>query len=219
MNGLWITGAVVLALFLLGQLRLGGEVRYHPGEVGIWLRVSGVPIRLYPRKKKNEPDRVSKKERKARPKKPKKPKEPGPPWTVERVLDLVKRVLPLIGEAAGKLRRRIRIDVFHLDVLLGGEDPGDTAMAFGRVNASCGIILPVLEQNFRCKDNRVRTAVDFARENTEVRLTLALSMTLGQLIGFGLWCGYAAWKVWKETTGGLMSNKGPQQKEAVKYGN
>ncbi|MBS6215478.1 MAG: DUF2953 domain-containing protein [Clostridiales bacterium] len=219
MSVLWIIGAVLLGLFLLGQLRLGGEVRYGPGEAGVWLRLSGVPIRIYPRKRKKAPVRAPEKEEKGRTEKSKKAEKPAPPWTMERVLELVKRVTPLIGQAAGKLRRHIRVDVFYLDVLLGGGDPGDAAMAFGKLNGCCGIIVPVLEQNFRCRDHRIRTAVDFERENTEVRLTLAISMTLGQLIGFGLWCGYTAWKVWKETTGGLMSNKGPEQKEAVEYGN
>lgn len=48
MRGWIVLAAVLLLLFLLGQLRLGAVGEYGPGGAGAWFRAGPVRIRLYP---------------------------------------------------------------------------------------------------------------------------------------------------------------------------
>ena len=50
MRGWIVLAAVLLLLFLLGQLRLGAVGEYGPGGAGAWFRAGPVRIRLYPRR-------------------------------------------------------------------------------------------------------------------------------------------------------------------------
>ena len=63
---------------------------------------------------------------------------------------------------------RVRVDRLHLDVTAGGEDPGDTALFYGRLNAFLSMTVPLLEHHFEVKDRRIRTAVDFQAETTRI---------------------------------------------------
>ena len=51
MRGWIVLAAVLLLLFLLGQLRLGAVGEYGPGGAGAWFRAGPVRIRLYPRRR------------------------------------------------------------------------------------------------------------------------------------------------------------------------
>ena len=51
MRGGIVLAAVLLLLFLLGQLRLGAVGEYGPGGAGAWFRAGPVRIRLYPRRR------------------------------------------------------------------------------------------------------------------------------------------------------------------------
>ena len=177
---------VLILLFLVGQVRLGGGAEYSAEGVKAHLRVGPFRFRVFPRKEK-EP----KEERKKKPKKKKSPKEEeeqkskagGP-------IELAKAFLPLICEAAGELKRRIRIDELRLDYTAGGRDAAQTAMAFGGSNAAVGMVVPLIQQNFDLKEYHVRTAMDFNAKGPTIYLYAAFSAGLGQLVSFGLRFGW-----------------------------
>ena len=50
MRGWIVLAAVLLLLFLLGQLRLGAVGEYGPGGAGAWFRAGQVLISHYPRR-------------------------------------------------------------------------------------------------------------------------------------------------------------------------
>lgn len=182
MKALVILGVIVLALVLLSFVRLGALVEY--GEHGLSVRVKTGPFKLtvYPRKpKKNETDTSKppkKKQSAAQQKRSSAPKG-GP-------LAMVKKFLPLIAEAAGRFKRKIRIDVFHLDFTAAASDPAKAAMAFGGANAVIGMLWPLIEQNFQVKERRLRTAVDFNATAPSVSIFAQATLTLGQAITLGL---------------------------------
>ena len=101
-------------------------------------------------------------------------------------LALVKRFLPLIAEAAGRFRRKLRIDVFQLEVTAAAPDPAAAALCFGGANAFIGMIWPLVEQNFNVKERRLRTRVDFDAERPSVYLYAAATLTAGQALALGL---------------------------------
>ena len=120
MRGWIVLAAVLLLLFLLGQLRLGAVGEYGPGGAGAWFRAGPVRIRLYPRRRSGP----SKKEKAPKPGK----EHPAGEARGGGLLELMKELLPLALEAAGCFRRRLRVDQLELKLTIGAADPGDAAM-------------------------------------------------------------------------------------------
>lgn len=195
MTALKVLLAILLLLFLLGRIRVGGEVEYSAD--GLFARARGglISIQVLPLKKKKE-----KKEKKPAEKKKKsspsaqggeeeKTQEPEKPQK-GGTLDLVKAGLPLVGEAAGELKERIRIDLLRMDLLFGGTDAAQTAILFGMSNGLIALLLSVFQQNFEVKEHRVHTAVDFNEKSTTLYLKAAFSARVGQLVSFALRFGW-----------------------------
>ena len=132
MRGWIVLAAVLLLLFLLGQLRLGAVGEYGPGGAGAWFRAGPVRIRLYPRRRSGP----SKKEKAPKPGK----EHPAGEARGGGLLELMKELLPLALEAAGCFRRRLRVDQLELKLTIGAADPGDAAIRYGQANALLGSI-------------------------------------------------------------------------------
>lgn len=200
--------AVVLGLALLSRLRLGGRVRWEKGVLTIWIRIGPIRVRVWPMRKK-KPLRL--------PLPHKKKPSAVHPWekaTKPSPLELLEIWLPLVCEAAGRMRRAIRIDRLELSVCVGGSDPGDAALLYGGINTFLGMILPLFEHAFQVRKRRVATSVDFDAETTEITFLGAGSLTLGQLVVFTFWFLPEAIQ--------RLGRSGPsapsKEKEAIKYG-
>ena len=176
----WMVCLIILAvLILLAMVRVGGAAEFSAGGLIVWGRAGCFRWKVYPRKKREE-----KEPRKAR--KAKQEKEGGgPQHKPGGARETLRRFLPLIGEAAGELKRRIRIDTLHLDFVAAAPDAAMAAMAFGGANAAVGMIWPIFEQNFDIRDHRIRTAVDFQAGKPTVYLYAAFSGRIGQFVSFG----------------------------------
>lgn len=203
MTGIKILAGVLLVLFLLSQMRLGGCVEYGVEGLFIRLRIGAFWFPVYPLKKEKE---------KRPPRKTKQAAEPQYPSGGS--FELVKRCLPIIGEAAGELRRKIRIDRLEIDFIAAAADAADAALAFGYSNMAMGMIWPVFEQNFVVKEHRFRMAVDFQADSPTIHIVAALSMKLGQLVSFAVRYG---WKLLRAYMAAKSAPKGRiiTQKEAV----
>lgn len=202
----WKVCAIVLAvLILISLIRVGGGAEYSADGLRAWVRLGRFRIGVYPLKPKADKPPKEKK-----PEKGKQGKEPAESEKKGGSLDLVLRLLPLAGEAAGELKRRIRIDTLTVHVTSGGEDPAAAAMAYGYASAAMGMIWPIFEQNFEVKDHDLGTAVDFNADKPAVYLKAALSARVGQLVSFAVRYGLKFLKVYR-------SGKKPakKQKEAI----
>lgn len=184
MSAIKVLLVLLFLLFLVGRIRLGGGAEYGAEGVKLHLRAGPIRLRVFPGKEK-----APKKMRKRKPRKEKPSKEEAKP-KAGGTLELVKAFLPLVCEAAGELKRRIRIDELLLDYTAGGRDAAQTAMAFGGGNAAAGMLLSLFEQNFDLKEYRVRTAVDFTAKGPVIYVYAAFSARLGQLVSFGLRFGW-----------------------------
>ena len=176
----WMVCLIILAvLMLLAMVRVGGAAEFSAGGMIVWVRAGGFRWKVYPKKKRKE-----KETRKARKAKPEKEGE-APRHKPGGAIETLRRFLPLIGEAAGELKRRIRIDTLHLDFVAAAPDAAMAAMAFGGANAAVGMIWPIFEQNFDIRDHRIRTTVDFQAGKPMVYLYAAFSGRIGQFVSFG----------------------------------
>ena len=204
---LLLTAALILAaLLLLGQIRFGAQALYGPAGVKLKLKIGPVKITLLPQKEKKHPEK--------KPKKPKKAAE-GPPLGPEEIIALVKQALPVALEAAGRLKRKIRLDRLYLDVAVGGEDPAAAAMAYGGVNAAIGMIWPLVEQNLHVKDRRIRTRADFLETRTRVDLDAAATLTVGQALALAFWLAPKLPRILRTIMKKDKTNAEIQTKEAV----
>ncbi len=200
MTALRVLLVILLILFLVGLIRVGGSVEYSADGLLARLRVGCFWFQIFPLRKKPEKEE-NKREKKSK-KKPKKEPETGKTdqETKEKkggVFELVKMALPLVGEAAGALKRRIRIDKLFLDFTAGGRrDAAGAALAFGYSNAAVSAVLPVFQQNFDLKEYRVRTRVDFSAPAPVIYLHAAISARIGQLVTFAVILGFKALRVY-----------------------
>lgn len=185
MTALKIIGVIVLALFLLSLVRFGALVEY--GQAGVTVKVKLGPFRftVFPGKPKGDKAEKKRKPRQT-PKKQQKTQPERKPPDIGGALSLVKDFLPLVADAAGRVRRTIRIDTFFLDLTMASPDPAMAAISFGGANAALGMLWPPVEQNFKVKEYRLRTAVNFELQAPTVWLQAAATLTIGQAVSLGV---------------------------------
>lgn len=189
MTGLIVAGCILLVLLLLGQLRVGAAVTYS--ESGLFVKIKAGPIRIQvlPPKKK----------RRARPPE-KHPAEKGAKPTPQggkgKTLSLALRFLPLLAEAAGRFKRKIRIDRLRLYVIWGASDPAAAAKGFGAGNAALGMLWPVIEHNFHVKEHDLRVDVDFEQQSPTVEADAQATLTVGQCLTLAVRLGVKALKIY-----------------------
>lgn len=177
MTGWIVLGAVLIFLLLLSMIRFGGQVRYDPDGLSLRLILGPVRIRLLPAKSEKSKKRV-------RPRRTRKREKPSPVeddrrhGTVGQVLEL----LPVLAEAAGALKRKIRIDRLDLNVIWGAENAASAALGYGRANALLGMIWPLLDNNFKVKNCQWNVDVDYDKSKPELTADAAITASIGQLL-------------------------------------
>ena len=180
MKALFILGIVLLVLVLLSFVRLGAQVEYAASGVTVRVKTGPFLLTVFPRRGNGTKAGSARKKRK---KNGAAAKEPAP---TGGSVALVKKFLPLIAEAAGRMKRKIRIDVLRLDLTVAAADPAAAAMAFGGANAFLGMIWPLIEQNFNVQQRCIRTRVDFQAQRPTVVLFAQLTLSIGTALHMGI---------------------------------
>lgn len=213
MTGLYVTGAILICLVLLLQLRVGVLAEYSQTGAQVKVKAGPVRIQVYPPKPQKEKGPAKMK------KTPE--KKAGKDTFTGGSLSKLKEFLPVVTSAAGELKRKIRIDDFKMDLLWSAGDPASCAMGFGAANAAAGMIWPLVEQNFHVKSHCIRTAVDFEKGSPEVYLLASATLTVGQGLSLAIRTGVRFFKTYlrlKEKDSNLRPQEDKQtiqQKEAV----
>ena len=194
----WIVLLVLAVLVLLVCLvRLGVAAGYD--ERGGWVKVHLGPkwVTLYPIDPHKAAKRQEKKARKAE-KKAQKPaqEEPDKP-TLGGALDLALDLLPDVKEAAGRFRRRLRIDDLTLYLEWGKPAPADAAIHYGQAWGAAEAIAAFLEANFSVKHRDLSLDLNYQLDKPRLTLRAALSLTVAQLLAIVLPLGWAVVKtIW-----------------------
>lgn len=177
-------------LILLGSVPLGVFVRYDSGGplVRIVAGVLHFTVIPLPKKKKKVPKEKKEpspaEEKKTPPKPAEEPEKKG-----GSLLDFY----PLIqvGERfLNQFRRKLRVDDLVLKLTLGGDDPCDLALNYGRAWAALGNLVPVLERFFHIRRRNFEIQCDFTSEETLIEAQAKLTMPLRQLVELGIVYGY-----------------------------
>ena len=192
MTGLKVLLVIAAVLWLISLIRLGGRVAY--GQAGLFVDVLAGPFRIgiLPVKPKTGKPKKKKKPKKEKPPKEKKPKPEGQPGTLSRLMKL----LPVVGQACGALKRKIRIDDLELTLIWGGGDPAAIALGYGRANAALGMLWPILDHNFKVKRHSFQISMDYGAAQPMAELRAAVTMTVGQIVTLGVHYGVKALVTW-----------------------
>ena len=185
---------VLVVLWLLSLIRLGGRVKY--GAEGLFAWVLAGPLKLQvlpakPKKKKPKKEKKQKEPPAAAEQHKQEPKE-GQPGTLSRLMKL----LPVVGQACGALKRKIRIDDLELELIWGGADAAAAAIGYGQANAALGMLWPVFDNNFKVKRHSFQVSMDYGLSQPAVELQAAVTMTVGQITVLGIHYGVKALTVW-----------------------
>ena len=151
----WLIALAVLIVILL--IPVGVHVLYDTKGFYLNLVLGPVKILLFPAKKKakKEKKKDHTKQKKAAPKDQKKEKKSG---------GSIGDFLPIVGTALSFLnafRKKLRIDDLEVLLILGGSDPCDLSIQYGRGWAILGNVQPLVEQIFLIKKRQVITLVLF----------------------------------------------------------
>jgi len=181
----WVILVLIALALLISLVRVGATVDYDFTGLKVRARVGQIKITVFPMKKKDKPIKQKKQKKK-------------PEHAVEQPqqkggnLTLVKKFLPLAVEAAGRFKKKIRIDRIELHLVWGASDPAAAAMGYGWANAALGMLWPLIEHNFNVRDRQLRTSVDYNATNPVITIRAAISLTIGQGLVLGAVLG---WKV------------------------
>lgn len=193
--GIWIAGAILLALAVLP---LGVRIRYN--DAGFVLKVIAGPLKItvIPGRKKPKKQKVKQKKQKAvqtaesagseeRPPQPPKaqPEQKERGGSLTRFMPLVKLGLKFLGD----FRRKLRLDNLYLRLILAGDDPCDLAVNYGRIWAAVGNLMPQLERLFVIKKRDIQVECDFTATELCVVAHLDITITLGRLLVLALYYG------------------------------
>lgn len=190
---------ILVVLWLISLIRVGGRVSYGAAGLFVFLLLGPVKLCLFPAKKEKEgewqPKPKKEKRKKKKPvaadKQKKEPKE-GQPGTLARLMKL----LPVAGQACGALKRKIRVDDLRVELIWGGSDPAAIALGYGQANAALGILWPLFANNFKVKRHSFEIRMDYGCTQPAVELQAALTFTIGQIITLGVHYGVKALVIW-----------------------
>lgn len=93
-------------------------------------------------------------------------------------LPLVKLGLNFLGD----FRRKLRLNHLELKLILGGDDPCDLAVNYGRAWAALANLANALERAFVIKKRDLEVECDFTSDETRVIANLEISITIGRFI-------------------------------------
>lgn len=176
-----ILGIIALILLLLAILPIGVNAEYSAAGAAVRLIAGPVRFLIFPKPKKSPKAKTE--TPKASHKYPAKKQAAG---SVEDFFPLVRKILDFLGD----LRTKLRVDRLELKLILGGDDPCDLAINYGRAWAAVGNLMPQLERFLVIRKRDVEVECDFQSSGTCVYARVDLTITVARILSLGLRHGY-----------------------------
>ena len=175
---------IILAILLIiALLRIGIYISYSEDGVILDAVIGPFKIHFLPKDEKKQKNPKEKKP-KAKDKSPAKKEKKG--GTAQLIIDL----LPGIGSALSKFRKKIRVDSLTVYFTSASEDPYAAAMNFGYASAGFGALTAFIHRFFKVKKLDIQSAVSFDIDKPIVYIESKLTLAIWEIIaiagGFGL---------------------------------
>ena len=205
----WLIALGVLALLAITPI--GIHLRYNSDGVFLQAVAGLIRITLLPQKKKPKAAKEKKAEpkpkkpaKKAKPQKSKVPAQKEKGGSVTDFIPLVKVGLDFLGE----FRRKLRLDKLDLKLILGGGDPDDLAVNYGKAWAAVGNLMPHLERIFVIRKRDIEVECDFTADQTlviaRVQITITIGRLLATLVRYGIRAVREYLKIMNKRKGGAL---------------
>lgn len=179
-------------LVLLAILPVGVCLIYDADGLILFLLFGAVRIKLFPRASKD------KKEKKEKPVKKQKKSNTAPkqkPVEKKKSGGKITDFLPLVDvgiKFLGSFRRKLRVKRLTVNYVMGGGDPCDLALNYGKAWTAVGNIMPLLERIFVIKKRNIQVQCDFTAPSATIYARLDITITIGRVVGLAVKYGVLA---------------------------
>lgn len=199
MNSWIVIGIILLFLFLLFQLRIGAVLEYGQNHPQIRVRVGPGKIKVYPGSKQEKASGKKKKKKLHSGSWDEKSSvedtgKKGKKLSLEQLMELAQRFIPLALEAAECLWNKLVVDDLEISVIVGSHDPADAAMLYGQLYSGMAAVWVPINQAFHVKNGRAHVDIDFESDSIVLYIKTALSIKVGQIFWIALYFGLKAIK-------------------------
>jgi len=175
---------LLLILILVTPVRI--RAAYDQGDLTVKLRFGPVKLQIFPQPEKTEKaEKKPKKEPKKKEKK-EKPKKPKAKINREQIFFALEKLPPILGRALKRTGKSIRIEPLKVWLLVAGNDPADTALLFGQLEAALAAGLPVLRRVIRIKDEDIRLYLDFTEQQVDCIADVGIALRPWSLVAIGV---------------------------------
>lgn len=190
MKALLVFAVIVLVCLIVGQLRIGLRARYDAAGLTLFVCAVGLSIQIIPSKHKW----TAKNWRFWKEGRPEKtggvpPQQSTLTEQIGGALDYAQQLLPILVDAAGQFKRRLRVDRLRLELIAGSSDPADAAILYGYANAVLGTFWGALAETFHVQDGDARVRLSFEAEAITILADITMSLKLGQILYLSLYFG------------------------------
>lgn len=194
MTALYIIVGILLFIFLLLMIPVSFRFRYD-GEPELILQYLFVRIKLVPPKEKSEKQKnESEKSEKPKEKKPEKKENNLKKLYKKRGLDglfeILSDAISIIKDTSSKLIKHIVIKKLKIDLLIVGEDAGDTAMKYGYICSALYPAVSFIDSNMKLKKKLIDIEPGFTEKETkifaETKVSIRPWFALGTIISAAL---------------------------------
>lgn len=176
----WVAVGVLLVLLATMPIRV--MIAYSMQGASVRLKIGFLSFSVFPgkgkkkQKKKDKEETKSDKPAAADGKKNEKAQKPKPKIT--DYLPIVRLIIDLLN----RLRSKLVIKRFDLLLILGGGDPCDLAVQYGRTQGVFAVLMGQLENVFHIRNRDVHLACDFTADKTVLEGFVDVSITFGKLL-------------------------------------
>jgi len=193
---LWILLGLIGLLLLLLCIPVGARASYHD-SLRVDVKVGPFAFTVVPsssKKKKKKKPKPAAKSAEGAPSAKKKAPKPG--------FKDIKAALPLfwsvLKKALRRTRRRICISPLEASLVIGGDDPSETAKRYGYASTAVWTVMPQLETLMTIRHPHIHVGVDFTGVPTKAEGEIGFRFFVFDLAVIGLGAGLPVWKWYKK---------------------
>lgn len=169
----WLILPAILALLLL--IPIGIIVRYCDRQLQCWLRIGvlKIPVQRKNSAKKRSGSKSKKGESFEETRADKKFS-----GNIKEYFSLLSTVLDFLDT----FRRKLKINQLTFEMTLGGDDPYDLSINYGRAWGVLGTVQPILERYFIIKKKDIDLFCDYTSSKTTVYAFVDMTLTVGNVL-------------------------------------